>query len=127
MDDGFSNNTYNISVSVTNTAPVFQSALIDQSVTVGGTLNYNWPTTFDAEGHSLVISVSSNPSTPDFMSSLSTLSFTPTVLSSGVAIHLIVNLGDFFSQTTYTMTVTVIPNTPPTFVSVPIAQTVYPG
>jgi hypothetical protein len=79
---------------VTNTAPVFQSALIDQSVTVGSTLNYNWPTIFDAEGHSVDLSVSSIPFTSNFISSLSTFEFTPSVLDSGVAYLLSVTLED---------------------------------
>jgi hypothetical protein len=55
------------------------------------------------------------------------LTISPTITQSGLYYPLIITLSDTITSTAYTMAVTVIPNTPPTFISIPIAQTVYPG
>jgi len=83
LNDTFSQNPYTITNTVTNTAPVFQSALTDQSVTVGHSLVYNWPTQFDAEGHSLHIGLS--PTGTWFSISLISLTLNPTVTESGLS------------------------------------------
>jgi hypothetical protein len=55
------------------------------------------------------------------------LEIAPTLPYSGTTAILTVILTDSFEQTTYSMTVSAVPNTPPTFLSTLVDQTVVPG
>ncbi len=94
-------------------------------MTAGHTLVYNFPASYDAEGHSIYFSMS--PAAIWISLTSTSLTISPTITESGLYYPFTITLSDIFTPTAYTMAVTVIPNTPPTFISTPIAQTVYPG
>lgn len=105
---------------------MFQTALTNPSVVAGHTLVYNLPATYDAEGHSLVLTMSPTLSWLT-LTSLTSLTISPTVTESGLSQSVTLMLSDNYNSNTYTMIITVVPNTPPTFVSALVSQTVYPG
>jgi hypothetical protein len=85
VSDGVSSNPYIIAITVTNTAPVFQTApSASLSVVVGKKLAYSFPTIIDAEGHTPAISILPNGLTWVTVS-LTTLTITPTITESGLS------------------------------------------
>jgi hypothetical protein len=103
VSDGSLSTTYPISVSVTNTAPTFDSNPTSQSVYAGKATTYGFPAITDVEGHTVTISLS--PALSWYSATLSTLTMIPSSSEVGNTFSVTVTLTDTFASSDYTMSI----------------------
>jgi hypothetical protein len=113
LDDGSTKNPYTFGISVTNSAPTFDSNPRSQSIYAGKTTTYGFPSITDLESHTVTISLS--PALSWYSATTSTLTMIPTSSEAGNTFSVTVTLTDTFASSTYTMSITVSTNLAPSF------------
>ncbi len=113
VSDGLIITNYPLSVTVTNTAPIFGTNPTSQVIYAGTTTNYGLPPVSDAEGQSVSISLS--PPLAWYSATTGTLSMSPTSAESGTTFSVDLILSDSFDSSSYTISITVKSNLQPSF------------